>query len=92
MANIVREHVGLPSSTPPGLGSTIAVIDRGDRFTVIITGMGTRNAEAKADALLGRAALGARRSTARGKARRRARDRAVWAAGRQLAGTVHRGL
>jgi hypothetical protein len=43
-----------------GQGSTVAVIERGDeRFAVIITGMGTRNAEAKADATLGLAGPGA---------------------------------
>jgi nucleoside phosphorylase len=40
-------------------GSTVAVIERGDdRFAVVITGMGTKNAEAKADAALGLAAPG----------------------------------
>src|SRR5262249_53781250 len=38
-------------------GSAVAIIEHGDgRFAVIITGMGTRNAEAKADAALGLAA------------------------------------
>jgi hypothetical protein len=41
-----------------GQGSTL-IIERGDgRFAVIITGMGTRNAEAKADSALGLAASG----------------------------------
>jgi len=36
-----------------GQHSTVAIIERADeRFAVIITGMGTRNAEAKADAAL----------------------------------------
>jgi hypothetical protein len=35
-------------------GSGALIIEHGgDRFAVIITGMGTRNAEAKADAVLG---------------------------------------
>jgi hypothetical protein len=43
-----------------GQSSTVTIIERGDlRFTVIITGMGTRNAEAKADAALGLAGPGA---------------------------------
>jgi nucleoside phosphorylase len=43
-----------------GQGSTTLIIERGDaRFAVIITGMGTRNAEAKAEAALGLAAPGA---------------------------------
>jgi hypothetical protein len=42
-----------------GQGSTTLIIERGDgRFAVIITGMGTRNAEAKADAVLGPAPSG----------------------------------
>ena len=41
-------------------GSGALIIQQGGgRFAVIITGMGTRNAEAKADAALGRAAPGA---------------------------------
>ncbi len=44
----------------PGQGSTSLIIEQGDgRFAVVITGMGTRNAEAKADAALGLAAPGA---------------------------------
>src|SRR5215470_10749138 len=44
----------------PGQGSTSLIIERGDeRFAVIITGMGTRNAEAKAEATLGLAGPGA---------------------------------
>ena len=40
--------------------SAVAIIEHGDdRFALIITGMGTRNAEAKADAALGLAAAGA---------------------------------
>ena len=47
-------------SGTPGQGSTGVIIEHGDdRFAVIITGMGTRNAEAKADAALGLAAPGA---------------------------------
>jgi hypothetical protein len=43
-----------------GQGSTGVIIEHGDgRFAVIITGMGTRNAEAKADGALGLAAPGA---------------------------------
>src|SRR6516162_2584879 len=43
-----------------GQGSAGLIIEHGDgRFAVIITGMGTRNAEAKADAALGLAARGA---------------------------------
>jgi hypothetical protein len=43
-----------------GQGSAGLIIEHGDgRFAVIITGMGTRNAEAKADAALGLAAPGA---------------------------------
>ena len=43
----------------PGQGSTGLIIEHGDaRFAVIITGMGTRNAEAKADTALGLAAPG----------------------------------
>jgi hypothetical protein len=42
-----------------GQGSAGLIIERGDeRFAVIITGMGTRNAEAKADAALGPAPSG----------------------------------
>jgi nucleoside phosphorylase len=42
-----------------GHGSTVAAIEHGDqRFAVIITGMGTRNAEAKANSALGLAASG----------------------------------
>ena len=42
-----------------GQGSTTVIIEQGaNRFAVIITGMGTRNAEVKADAALGLAALG----------------------------------
>jgi nucleoside phosphorylase len=45
----------------PGQGSTALIIERGaERFAVIITGMGTRNAEAKAEATLGLAGSGAR--------------------------------
>jgi hypothetical protein len=36
-----------------GLGSALIIEHAGDRFSVIITGMGTRNAEAKADAAMG---------------------------------------
>jgi hypothetical protein len=44
-----------------GQGSAGLIIEHGDgRFAVIITGMGTRNAEAQADAALGLAAPGAR--------------------------------
>ena len=47
-----------------GQGLTVAVIEHGDnRFAVIITGMGTRNAEAKADAALRLATAGARGSS-----------------------------
>ena len=43
-----------------GQGSTVAIIEHGDgRFAVIITGMGTRNAETKAEATLGPAGPGA---------------------------------
>jgi nucleoside phosphorylase len=42
-----------------GQGSTVAMIEHGDgRFAVIITGMGTRNAEAKAGTALGLAGPG----------------------------------
>jgi hypothetical protein len=44
----------------PGQGSNALIIEHGDeRFAVIITGMGTRNAEVKADAALGLAGPGA---------------------------------
>jgi len=45
----------------PGQGSASLIIEHDDgRFAVIITGMGTRNAEAKAEATLGAAGPGAR--------------------------------
>jgi hypothetical protein len=44
-----------------GQGSTVAIIPHGDgRLAVIITGMGTKNTEAKADAALGPTAPGVR--------------------------------
>ena len=43
-----------------GQGSTVAAIEHGDqRFAVIITGMGTRNAETEVNSALGPAASGA---------------------------------
>ena len=43
----------------PGQGSTALIIEHGnDRYAVIITGMGTRNAEAKAGTALGLAGSG----------------------------------
>ena len=49
-----------PKNDTASLGSGALIIEHGDdRFAVIITGMGTRNAEAEADAATGLATRGA---------------------------------
>jgi len=77
-----------------GQGSTSLVIERGDeRFAVIITGMGTRNAEAKLDTALGLAGSGGDGGPPLGgKAGCRAGDRAVRRTDPEPAGTADRRL